>query len=84
MEGALSNGAILQSDLDQVLAELVKVKQQQLELQSNRETTLAALAILTGKETEDLKELGIELTEVSPAIEIQRPEMELFSQQTDP
>ncbi|RKD91063.1 TolC family protein [Mangrovibacterium diazotrophicum] len=83
MESALSNGAILQSDLDQVLAELVKVKQQQLELQSGRETTLAALAILTGKEPSDLQNLQIETSEVRTENEIVRPEIDLFRQQTD-
>jgi outer membrane protein TolC len=83
MEGALKNGAILQSDLDQVLAELVKVRQQQLELQSNRETALSALAILTGKRAEDLKNLEIETDETTLGYENKRPEMDLFRQQTD-
>jgi len=83
MEGALANGAILQSDLDQVLAELIKVKQQQLELQSNRETALAALAILTGKQPADLQNLEIATSEIEQGIEISRPEMDLFREQTD-
>lgn len=81
MESALANGAILQSDLDQVLAELVKVKQQQLELQSNHGTTLAALAILTGKEPADLQNLEIANTDFEAGTEIKRPEIELFRQQ---
>lgn len=83
MESALANGAILQSDLDQVLAELVKVSQQQLELQTGRETALAALAILTGKEPSDLQNLEIETSEMVDDTEIVRPEMDLFHQQTD-
>ncbi|WP_372775141.1 TolC family protein [Mangrovibacterium sp.] len=83
MEGALNNGAILQSDLDQLLAELIKVKQQQLELSSSLETTLSALAILTGKETASLLNLKIETSELEATAEIIRPEMELFHQQSE-
>ena len=83
MESALANGAILQSDLDQVLAELIKVAQQQLELQTSRETTLAALAILTGKEPSDLQNLEIGTCQIGNDTEIVRPEMDLFRQQTD-
>ncbi|PTN09915.1 TolC family protein [Mangrovibacterium marinum] len=83
MESALANGAILQSDLDQVLAELIKVAQQQLELQTSRETTLAALAILTGKEPSDLQNLEIGTSEIGTDTEIVRPEMDLFRQQAD-
>ena len=83
MEGALANGAILQSDLDQVLAELIKVGQQQLELRSNRETALAALAILTGREPEDLQHLEIQSGEIGTNTEIRRPEMNLFRQQSE-
>ncbi|WP_163708018.1 TolC family protein [Mangrovibacterium lignilyticum] len=83
MDGALANGAILQSDLDQVAAEMIKVNQQQLELQSQRETTLAALAILTGKETTDLEKLEIQTNEIMAGTEIKRPEMDFFQQQSD-
>ncbi len=83
MEAALNNGAILQSDLDQVLAELLRVEQQTLELQTSRESTLAALAILTGKLPEELQRLEIN-TEVAPlSDENLRPEFGYFQSQSD-
>ncbi|MEL7585664.1 MAG: TolC family protein [Prolixibacteraceae bacterium] len=81
MESGVRNGMILQSDLDLILAELIKIRQQQIELASNRETTLAALAILTGKEIADLQNLAINTTAVDFHAELQRPELDYFQLQ---
>lgn len=81
MQSAFSHGALLASELDQVLAELIKVKQQQVELQTSRTSALAALAILTGKEIGDLEKLELEISEQSLNDSIKRPEMNLFAQQ---
>ena len=83
MESGVRNGLILQSDLYLVLAELVKVKQQQIELDSNRETVLSALAIFTGKGIEDLHNLAIETSDVVFDDQTERPELSLFEKQTD-
>jgi outer membrane protein TolC len=84
MESGVRNGMILQSDLDLILAELIKVRQQQLELQSVSETTLAALAILTGKQPDDLKNLKISVSNVDfdNAI-LRRPELSYFELQNE-
>lgn len=81
MQSAVINGALLESELDQVLAELIKVKQQQLELQTSRTSALAALAILTGKVIGDLENLQLETTELSLNDSLKRPELEQFAQQ---
>lgn len=83
LESGVRNGAVLQSDLDLILAELVKVKQLKIELESNRETVLAALAILTGKQSSDLENLTIEQENVSLNDQLERPEMNLFEKQSN-
>lgn len=83
LESGVRNGAVLQSDLDLILAELVKVKQLKIELESNRETVLAALAILTGKQSSDLENLTIEQENVSLNDQLVRPEMNLFEKQSN-
>lgn len=81
-ESGVRHGAFLQSDLDLILAELLKIKQQQIELLSARETTLAALAILTGKEPDDLRHLEISSGTVDFEAEVERPELALFGLQS--
>lgn len=81
MQSAVANGALLESELDQVLAELIKVKQQELELQTSRTSALAALAILTGKEIGDLENLQLETTTLNLTDSLKRPELEQFAQQ---
>ncbi len=83
METAEEQGMLLASELDQILAEQIKVKQQQIELQSNRETVLSALSILTGKQLDDLQNLTIESTEFNLNNDLHRPELKLFETQTD-
>lgn len=82
VESGVQNGMVLQSDLDLILAELVKVRQQQIELQSTRETILAALAILTGKQTDDLQNLVIGVSNVNFDSALQRPELNYFELQS--
>ena len=83
LESGVKNGAVLQSDLDLILAELVKVKQQEIELQSNRETVLSAMAILTGRQVHNLQNLVIGVVDVSLDNQLDRPELSLFERQTD-
>jgi outer membrane protein TolC len=84
MESGVRNGMILQSDLNLILAELIRVRQQQIELQSGRETALAALAILTGKQPDDLQNLEISVSKVdfNHAV-LQRPELSYFELQNE-
>ena len=83
LESAVKNGMVLSADLDLILAELLKLKQQQTELQTSRETVLAALGILTGKDPVELKNLGIEMNDLPGDNQIFRPELDLFQKQTD-
>lgn len=83
MDSAVKNGTLLKTELDQILAELVKIRQQKIELQSHRETALSALAILTGKDLNDLQTLVIEINDISFAGELSRPELILFEKQAD-
>lgn len=83
MQSGVENGVILQSDLDLILAELVKVKQQETELKSNRETVLSALAILTGKQFGDLQNLVIDNQDVTLDDQLDRPEIGFFQKQSD-
>ena len=83
MESAVKNGVLLPSELNQILAELVKIRQHNIELSSKLETVLSALAILTGKGLNDLQHLVIETNEIWLAGKLNRPELALFEKQTD-
>lgn len=82
MESGVNNGMILQSELDLVLAELIKVKQVEIELQSGRETALSALAILTGTKISILQNLRIDEVTINVDQQMNRPELSLFEKQT--
>ncbi|HAH25131.1 MAG TPA: hypothetical protein DCL77_15470 [Prolixibacteraceae bacterium] len=83
MESAVKNGMLLSSELDQLLAELLKTDQLVLELKSNRETVLSALAILTGKPVDQLQNIDMTTNPIQGDNQLKRPEMELFAKQTD-
>ncbi|MCW0481275.1 TolC family protein [Gaoshiqia sediminis] len=83
VESGVTHGVVLASDLDLLLAELIKLKQQQTELQSGRETVLAALAILTGKQPADLDQLVIESPDLIQGNDLNRPELDFFDMQTE-
>lgn len=83
VESGVKHGVVLASDLDMLLAELIKVKQQQTELQSGRETVLAALAILTGKQPADLDQLVIDAPDFIQDNDLDRPELGFFDKQTE-
>ena len=83
LESAVKNGMILASELDQLLAEQIKTDQLVLELKNNRETVLSALAILTGKETDQIKNLTLTTESTLPDKPLMRPELDLFAKQND-
>lgn len=83
LESAVKNGMILSSDLDQILAELLKTKQQLLELNTNLETVRFALSILTGKTTEEFQKLALNEEILAADNPLMRPELELFAKQTE-
>lgn len=83
LESAVNNGMVLSSDLDQLLAELIKTEQTVIELKSNKETVLYALSILTGKTTEQFANLSLPVEPADLNMPLKRPEMELFSKQNE-
>lgn len=83
MESAVKNGMMLSSELDQLLADLIKTDQMILELKSNRETVLSALSIITGKPADQLQTLELDNETISPDGLLKRPEMDLFTRQRE-
>ncbi|MDO9613632.1 MAG: TolC family protein, partial [Bacteroidota bacterium] len=83
LESAVKNGMVLASELDQLLAEQIKTDQLVLELKSNRETVLSALAILTGKESHQMQNLALTTEPTLLDKPMMRPELDLFAKQND-
>jgi len=83
LESAVNNGMVLSSELDQLLAELIKTEQLVIELKSNKETVLYALSILTGKTTGQLKNLILPEELKVTDMPLKRPELDLFSKQNE-
>jgi len=83
MDSAVKNGVLLSSELDQILAEQIKTRQQLIELNSTLETVRYALSIITGKTTEQFQRLA--LTDEASASDkpLMRPELGLFSKQAE-
>lgn len=83
VESGVRHGFILQSDLDLIRAELIRVGQQQIEMQSGREASLSALAMLTGKRPDDLQNLTITTSMVDFEDAAARPELDYFARQNE-
>jgi outer membrane protein TolC len=83
LESAVNNGMILSSELDQLLAELIKTEQLVIELKSNKETVLYALSIVTGKTTEQLNNLKLPEELATSDLPLKRPELDLFRKQNE-
>ena len=83
LESAVNSGMVLSSELDQLLAELIKTEQLVIELKSNKETVLYALSILTGKTTEQLNNLKLPEELAVTDLPMKRPELDLFSKQNE-
>jgi outer membrane protein TolC len=83
LESAVKNGMVLASELDQLLAEQIKTDQLVLELKSNRETVLSALAIMTGKESNQMQNLVLTAEPTLPDKPMMRPELDLFAKQNE-
>jgi len=83
LASAVNNGTVLSSELDQLLAELIKTDQLIIELKSSRETVLAALSILTGKTMDQMQSLALTEMPFLQEIPLKRPELDLFSKQNE-
>ena len=83
MESAVRNGLMLSTELDQLLAELIQTDQLLLELNNNRQTVLSALSIMTGKTVDQFQNLALIANPEAMDHPLIRPEMNLFSRQTE-
>jgi outer membrane protein TolC len=83
VESAVKNGAVLPSELDQLLAELIKTRQQILELETNLETVRYGLSILTGKTTDIFQKLAMNEEIAATDKPLMRPELDLFAKQSE-
>ena len=83
IESAVNNGMALSSELDQLLAELINTQQMNIELNSNKETALYALSILTGKTADQMKNLVLPAESLVTDSPLMRPEIVLFSKQNE-
>ena len=83
LESAVNNGMVLSSELDQLLAELINTDQMLIELKSNKETVLYALSILTGKTSDQMKNLALSEEPILSEKPLSRPELDLFSKQNE-
>ncbi|MDP2338078.1 MAG: TolC family protein [Bacteroidota bacterium] len=83
LESAVNNGMVLSSELDQLLAELIKTDQLLIELRSNKETVWYALSILTGKTAEQMHSLVLSDDPILLDKPLMRPELDLFSKQNE-
>ncbi|HCR92299.1 MAG TPA: hypothetical protein DIW50_18010 [Prolixibacteraceae bacterium] len=81
MGSALRNGVILASDLDQLKAELIRLEQDQLTIESNQKYCANALSVLTEKSPDIFAELAMPESKVQISEAIARPELELFGKQ---
>ncbi len=83
IESAVNNGMALSSELDQLLAELINTQQVNIELNSNKETVLYGLSILTGKTADQMRNLVLPAESFVSDKPMMRPEIELFSKQNE-
>lgn len=83
IESAVKNGMVLSSELDQLLAELIKTEQLVIELKNNKEAVLYALSVLTGKQSDQLNNLVLSDEKRQTEKSLMRPELELFSKQNE-
>lgn len=83
IESAVKNGMVLSSELDQLLAELIKTEQLVIELKNNKEAVLYALSVLTGKQSDQLNNLVLSDEKLQTEKSLMRPELELFSKQNE-
>lgn len=80
LQSMLSNGIAMQSDVNTVMAEKLKAKQQATELASSRKSLLDMLAVFIGK---SITNLTIPQDVMVQTMENNRPELRLFDKQIE-
>lgn len=80
LQSMLANGIAMQSDVNTVMAEKLKAKQQATELASSRKSLVDMLAVFIGKKFTDLT---MPQDVIVPTMENNRPELHLFDTQIE-
>ncbi len=83
LDSGVKNGMVIEAELDQLIAEQLKTDQDMLDLETNRQTVLAAMAILTGKPIDTFDNMQLKSSQFATDNPIKRPELSLFERQTD-
>ncbi len=83
LESGVKNGMVIEAELDQLIAEQLKTGQDMLDLETNRQTVLAAMAILTGKTMQTFENLQLTESLLSVDTPTDRPELKLFERQNE-
>ncbi len=79
---ALENGTAMKSDVDILKAELLKVNQKEIELNSSRIAFIDMLGLLINQQLDESTELVQPVNDnILSEVEINRPELKLFSSQ---
>lgn len=81
VKSGVENGVLLQSELEALEAELLKIEQKEIELESGRKSSIEVLNILMNSEIPDDAVLAVPHTNIDAEKSIQRPEYELFDYQ---
>ena len=82
LTAALENGIAMKSDVDILKAELLKVNQKEIELNSSRITFIDMLGLLINQQLDESTELVQPVNDnILSVVEINRPELKLFSSQ---
>ncbi|MGA2298560.1 MAG: TolC family protein, partial [FCB group bacterium] len=81
IESGIRNGAILPSNKDILEAELIKIEQQRLEIQSNKLIAFNTLSELLGKKIESGTKLSSPEINISYNDSLKRPEYQFFKYQ---
>jgi len=83
LESSVKNGIVNESELDNLDAELLKINQQLIELESNRKQTLNALSQLTTIDIPEDARLMVPKVRDTTHLEAFRPEHQLFADRSD-
>ncbi len=75
------NGLALKTELNEIKAEVLKVKQKRIEFEYSRSGYIYMLSLLTGKPLNDSVKLSRPVISISPDAKITRPELSLFQSQ---
>ena len=78
IQSAVSNGALLKSDLDVLISEKIKLEQQLTENELRKASLLKVLSDLTGAVIDNTAEFALPVQPVQLTSELDRPELQLF------